>query len=103
MDAFVGFTETAPSLAVVLVSFLWMHGLVFGYSPNAIQRFILSACGERASIPNPAPCNELPAGEGDGVTSILSSAEYEDTWNFNRSMPMNDAWPKSHFNTDKFF
>jgi hypothetical protein len=38
---------------------LWMQGLVFGYSPDAIQRFILSACGERASIPSPAPCNGI--------------------------------------------
>jgi hypothetical protein len=38
---------------------LWMQGLVFGYSPDAIQQFILSACGGRASIPHSAPCSDI--------------------------------------------
>jgi len=37
-------------------SALWLQGLVFGYSPDAIQRFMSSASGGRESKLHSAPC-----------------------------------------------
>jgi len=38
---------------------LWMQGLIFGYSPGAIEKFILSASGAQESKLHCDPCTDL--------------------------------------------